>query len=249
MHKARLVDHFANLLNFPPEAVERAISGFSVSRQQMEAETPELWRSNREYRAYRRAFFEVPHATGEHVVFSPAMAEEGFTILNREAVFGQFPREWRSDSVTQSLGRLGNEAGKWFERVVEDSCRQIAFAGQRSATHYIGRGDTRIQIPPDVGEIDFIGYSAREQVLLILECKLVRYAFEPRYHRDDIYDFALAEQSHANKFRRKARWVQENLRRICTALRSLDPLRGVQIEPLRLQWQSQLCIPRWQVAS
>ncbi len=214
-----------------------APGGFPIPfmhKERMNAENRELWRPNREFRAFRRAFFEVPHATGEHFVFSPGMAEDAFTILIREAAFGQFPQEWRSDQLTQELGRLGNAAGRWFERVVEHNCQQISFVGQRSATHYIGSGEMRIRIPPDIGEIDFIGYSERERILLILECKLVRYSFEARYHRDDIYDFALSDQSHANKFRRKCAWVQNNLRQISAALNSLQPLRNVHIVPMRL---------------
>jgi hypothetical protein len=234
IHKARAIDRLAEFLHFPTDAVENAVRGFSISRAQMESEQRELWKPNREYRAYRRAFFEVPHLTGEHLIFSPAMAGEAFLIFSRETIFGQFPKEWQSEGVTSSLSRLSNLAGKWFERVVEDNCRAIGFVGRRSAKESLGEGEARIEIPQDVGEIDLVIHSERENLLLILECKLVRYSFEPRYFRDDIYDFALSRRSHSEKFRRKVRWAQDNLRLLCNALASTGPLRGVRVAPRRL---------------
>lgn len=231
IHKARALEQLAEFLHFPVNAIEQAVRGFSISRAQMESEQRELWKPNREYRAYRRAFFEVPHPTGEHFIFSPAMAGEAFLIFSRETVFGQFPKEWRSNALNSSLSRLSNLAGKWFERVVEDNCRAIGFVGRRSAKDILGERDARIEIPQDVGEIDLLVYSERENLLLILECKLIRYSFEPRYFRDDIHDFALSRRSHSDKFRRKVRWAQDNLEALCNALASTEPLRGVRVAP------------------
>jgi hypothetical protein len=234
VHKATAIDRLAAFLHFPTAAVERALSGFTISPAQMEAEQRELWQPNREYRAYRRGFFEVPHPTGDHFIFSPAMAGEAFLIFSREAVFGQFPQEWRSEAVNRSLGRLSNEAGRWFERVVEDNCRAIGFVGRRSAKERLGEGQARIEIPQDIGEIDLIAYSQREELLLILECKLVRYSFEARYFRNDISDFALARRSYAEKFRRKVEWMRDNLEELCRAIASQEPLRGVRVTPNRI---------------
>lgn len=234
VHRANAIERFAEFLQFPPEAVERALEGFSISRIQMEREGRELWRPNREYRAYRRAFFEVPHESGEHLIFSPAMAEEAFALFSRETVFGKFPAEWRSETVNRGLGRLSNLTGRWFERVVEDNCRSIGFVGLRSIDGGVGQGEQRIRIPENVGEIDLVVYSELESLLLVIECKLVRYSFEPRYFRDDIHDFALARRSHANKFRRKVQWVRDNSRMLCNALASTVTLRGMGIAPNRI---------------
>lgn len=231
MHKARAINLFADRLGFPREAVEHAVRGFAISRDQMESEQRELWKPNREYRAYRRAFFEVPHPSGDHLIFSPAMAGEAFLILGREAIFGQFPQEWRSDAVNASLSRLSNRAGKWFEQVVEDNCRAIGFVGLRSARDAIGDGDARIQIPQDVGEIDLLAYSESERLLVILECKLVRYSFEARYFRDDISDFALSRRSYAVKLRKKVKWLRDKVMAVCSALASVAPLRGSLVAP------------------
>jgi hypothetical protein len=234
LHKTTAIDRLAEHLHFPPAAVARAFSGFSISSAQMESEQRELWKPNREYRAYRRGFFEVPDPTGEHIIFSPAIAGEAFLILSREAVFGQFPQEWRSKAVKASLSRLSNQAGKWFERVVEDNCRTLGFLGRRSTKDRLGKRQVRIEIPQDVGEIDLIAYSQQESLLLILECKLVRYSFEPRYFRDDIYDFTQTRRAHAEKFRRKVGWVRDNLPALGIALASQEPLRGARVAPKQI---------------
>lgn len=231
IHKARAINWLVEHFGFPADAIERALRGFTISRAQMESAQRELWRPNREYRAYRRAFFEVPHHSGEHLIFSPAMAGEAFLTLSREVIFGQFPTEWRSEPVNASLSRLSNSVGRWFEQIVENNCRMIGFVGRRSAQGRFGDNEARIEIPQDIGEIDLLAYSEREHLLLILECKLVRFAFEPKYFRDDIKEFATARRSYAEKFRRKIQWVQDNLVGVCNALGSMIPLRGHRVAP------------------
>lgn len=222
IHKANTIAQVADHLNLPPEAVEHVVVGFSVSKEQMESEGREIWKPKQEYRAYRRGFFEFPHPTGPHLVFSKTMARESHYALTKDAVFKQVPAEWRSKSVNQSLGELSNSAGAWFEKVVEDNLKAINFVGKRSVKRGLGARGERITIPPDVGEIDFIGYSVPEKILIIVECKLVRDSSEPRFFRDDIADFVLdVKTSYIKKFRKKFRWVQDNLPTVCRALSSV----------------------------
>ncbi len=84
----------------------------------------------------------------------------------------------------------------------------------------IGQGPYRLEIPPDVGEIDFIGYSYTEKLLVVIECKLVRGVTEPRFFRDDISDFVTKPKSYLAKFNKKAQWVKDNVSTVCHALES-----------------------------
>lgn len=230
IHKARTIKSIADLLEFPPEAVERVINGFSMSKEQMESEDRDVWKPKREYRAYRRAFFELPRPSGQLLIFSRAMAQECFVILERETVFGHLPKEWRSAEVDRFLGRLSLSAGAWFEKVVEENFKAINYLG-RSVKNGIGVGDKRIPIPPDVGEIDFIGYSTSERTLLIAECKFVSYSFEPKYHRDDIDEFVTSKNSYVSKFRRKVQWVRDNFPLVSQAISSTY---GADVSPVQI---------------
>jgi hypothetical protein len=233
IHKEQVIKICADNLELRVEDVARVIEGFSISKDQIESEGRELWKPKQEYRAYRRGFFEFPHPTGAHLAFSREMAQESFLMLLKSAVFHQLPKEWISDSVKIALSHLSNEAGAWFERVVEDNLRTINIVGVRSAKNGIGVGTNRIAIPPDIGEIDFIGYSEVERLLVIVECKLSRDSSEPKLFRDDLSDFVQSKNSYIKKFRKKFEWVKANLEPICRALESTQG-RGAVIAPVRV---------------
>lgn len=218
IHKDRILDECAQKLGYSREAIEKVVAGFTISKEQMESEGREIWKPKQEYRAYRRGFFEFPHPSGLHLLFSKEMASECFAILRRGAIFGQFPVEWRSESVNRAMSMLANQTGVFFEKTVEENLKMINFFGIRSARKGIGIGDKRIVIPPDVGEIDFIGYSEAEKILLVAECKLVRDTFEPRFFRDDISSFITSKKSYINQLRRKVEWALANQSSIKEAL-------------------------------
>jgi hypothetical protein len=220
IHKAKILDLCAHAFGFSRDAVEKVIAGFTISKAQMELEEREVWKPKQEYRAYRRGFFEFPHSTGLHLIFSKEMAAESFAILRRGVIFGQFPAEWRSKSANRALSTLSNLTGEYFEKVVEENLKTINFLGVRSAKKGIGVGVKRISIPPDVGEIDFIGYAPIEKTLLVAECKLVRDSFEPKFFRDDISSFVTSKKAYINQLRKKVEWVWDNQSAIVDALDS-----------------------------
>jgi hypothetical protein len=230
IHKAQILDLCAERLDFARDEIKKVVAGFTISKQQMELEGREVWKPKQEYRAYRRGFFEFPHPSGEHLAFSKEMAAECFAILRRGVIFGQFPAEWRSESVNKSLSALSNLVGEHFEKVVEENLRTINFIGLRSAKKSIGVGEKRIVIPPDVGEIDFVGYSEVERIILIAECKIIRDSFEPRFFRDDVSDFVRSKKAYINQLRKKVEWARDNQASIYEALVSTGLYKG-SVEP------------------
>lgn len=220
--KKQIIDNCSRIFGFPREVIERVIAGFTLSKSQMEKEGRELWKPKQEYRAYRRAFFEYPYLSEPHLTFSKEMAKESFIVLRKDVVFKKMPAEWLSSSLEKALSTLSNEAGKWFETIVENNLQKIGYAGVKSAKGGIGLRDSRIIIPPEVGEIDYIGYSEKESLLLIGECKLVGDSFEPKLFRDDISEFVTSKKSYANKFKKKVDWTRNNLSLISRALDSMS---------------------------
>jgi len=219
--KGELIEKTSQLLGFSSDAVEKVISGFSVSKKQMDSEGRKVWKPKQEYRAYRRAFFECSHPAGQHVTFSKSMAEECLIFLVKDVIFKKLPKEWLNSSVNTALSHLSNEAGKWFEAIVESNIRACGFDGVKS-TKAIGNKEKRVRIPSDIGEIDYIGYSQKEKILLVAECKLVRDSFEPKFFQDDISEFITAKKSYIKKFRKKVNWVKENINSISQALESTN---------------------------
>jgi len=220
VHRDKTLGSLSSHLGFPQQSVEQILAGFSISKSNLETEGREIWKPKQEYRAFRRGIFEVPHSTGTHLVFSKAMAKECAIQLIGGAVFQDLPPEWRSNQVNLALEALSNEAGKWFEQVVLDNLEAVGILGVKSLRNGIGQQDKRIPIPSDVGEIDYLGYSPKENLLVVGECKMVRGGFEPKYFRDEISEFVTGKKSYFGKFQKKVDWVRNNLTDICRALSS-----------------------------
>ena len=217
--------HFSNLVNIvsqhtqlPAKTVETILNGFTITKARMESEGREVWKPKQEYRAFRRAFFEMPQSSGTHIAFSERMAMESWLQLTLNVVFNQFPVEWRNPSVDTSLAMLSNLAGTWFEKIVEENLGKIGFKGLRSIKKMTGEHHNRVHIPADVGEIDFLGYSENEKLMLIAECKMVQGSYEGKFFRDDISAFVTCKKSYSRKFSRKVQWVIQNREAVISAL-------------------------------
>lgn len=222
VHKQNSIEALVKATGASPAALDNAISGFLITKEKMEEEGREVWKPKQEYRAYRRAFFEVWHETGPHIAFSRSMAQECLLQLISESVFKKVPPEWASEEVSKAGDALSNRAGSWFESVVYQNLARVGIVGLKSQKKGFGVGPSRLEIPGDVGEIDFIGYSNVEELLVLIECKLVRGVTEPKFFRDDIYDFVTKQKSYLTKFNKKAQWIKDNLSEVQKALAS-DP--------------------------
>ncbi len=134
VHKEKFITILSKELKLPKESIQKAIAGFSLSKKQMETEGRQAWNSKQEYRAYRRAFFEMPHPSGTHITFSKYMAKECLTLFLKDVAFKRFPKEWLSPSVDKALSTLSNKAGKWFEDIVEENIKTLGYKGIKSAS-------------------------------------------------------------------------------------------------------------------
>ncbi|MBE9140644.1 hypothetical protein IQ254_26165 [Nodosilinea sp. LEGE 07088] len=139
------------------EILRDVISGFSLTKQKMEAEGREIWKPRQEYRAFKRGFFEVPHSTGKHLIFSKKMAIESLNMLVKGMVFKDIPSEWDNNKTQKAVSKLSNKAGQWFERNVEGHLAKIGFQGKQSVAK-LKFQDVRMRIPDEVGEIDYQGH-------------------------------------------------------------------------------------------
>jgi hypothetical protein len=233
LHRANIIETLHQFTKLPIKAIEIVLDGFTIRKADMESEGREVWKPKQEYRALRRAFFEVPHPTGTHLAFAKRMALESLYQLIISVVFRQIPPEWKSETVDAAIAALSNEGGKWFEIVVENSIRGIGFAGLRSIKKQIGKKDSVIKIPTEVGEIDFLGYSESEKILLIAECKMVQGGLEGKFFRDDIKEFVTSKKSYFKKYSRKVKWLQDNTSLVINALNSIG-LYAPPIQPLTI---------------
>lgn len=218
IHRGRSINLISQVSGIDKKIIRKTIEGFSISKRHMELEGREIWKPRQEYRAFRRGFFEFPHPTGLHLIFSKKMAIEALAMLSKGVVFRELPFEWKNEATDEALSKLSNRAGQWFEEVVKNNLDNLGFLGVKSIKRITDTQGNKITVPADVGEIDYIGFSKRERLLIIIECKLVSDSPEPKFIRNDISEFITSKKSYLNKFRRKFTWVQTNCQSVFPAL-------------------------------
>ncbi len=219
-NKISVVRGLSKALSHTESEVELALSGFLLTKKNMSEDQRALFKPQQEYRAYRRGMFEMQWQGEVYITWSPRMAFETYVQLVTDMTFQKCPPEWRKGGITFALNRLSNEAGKWFEDAVANNLRSFGIRGRNSFKQGIGTGNKRVLIPQEVGEIDFLGYSDAERLLVIVECKLIRGGTEPRLFRDDIAAFVNGPNSYVQKFSRKVDWVRQNSQMITEALKT-----------------------------
>jgi hypothetical protein len=201
----------------PRTSIERAIDGFCVSASKLISERRVVWKPKQESRAYRRGFFVFPHETGPHLAFSRAMARESLMQLVNWVCYKRLPIEWQTPLTSKALERLSLAASEWFEEAVCRNLNALGIVGRRMH-RTVGSGQQQVRIPDSVGEIDFLGYHAAQQLLILIESKMVMTGLEGRYWRDDVDEFVRRSGSYAERFRRKVLWVKENRDALTMAL-------------------------------
>jgi hypothetical protein len=216
VHRGHVIDELAKF-GRSRSAIERAIDGFSVTTERLLAERRVVWKPKQEARAYRRAFFVLPHETGPHLAFSREMARENLMQLVTWATYKQLPVEWKTSVTCKALENLSSTASKWFEHVVSRNLKSLGIVGQRRRTT-IGRVGQLIQIPDSVGELDFVGYHLQERLVVLIESKMVMSGLEPCNWRHDLDRFVLDRGAYAERFRRKLSWIKENFPAVAGAV-------------------------------
>jgi len=218
INRENLIDQLAEASGFHKVVLSKVIDGFTVTPQSLIAEKRVIWNPKQQSRALRRGFFLFPHETGVHLMFSRSMAIENTIHLMTSVPYQKLPREWETRKLGTALKRLSNTGSIWFEQQVRRNMEILGFQGG-NVKHRIGQGHTRIVIPSKVGEIDFIGYNARENLLVLLECKMALTGLEARIWRDDLDRFVKRKGAHREQLIRKADWILKEFESVCLALK------------------------------
>lgn len=203
-----------------PDCIGRLLDGFTVTRQNMIQENRQVWKPKQEYRAYRRGFFEFPHASGPHLTFSPNMAKECILVLMRDLAFQYLPKEWKDPALKEASASLSNRSGEEFERIIQKLMKARGFQLAASFKNSIGTGAARLVVPAEIGEMDCLAYSQSLQLMVLLECKLVQAGTEPTRFRDDLDQFN-NKKGFFVKIEKKLTWVRNNMAAVCQALESI----------------------------
>lgn len=220
--KSQIVSQLGKLLNKSPSAIERALAGFSISADLLELEERAIWKPKQKYRAHRRGLFQFPHETGEHLAFSRSMAKETLMQLCGGICYQHVPDEWRCNKTNKAVRRLSNAASDWFEDVVARNLVSIGFTGGKMA-RFIGSNSEAVRIPDSVGELDFVGYNDRENLIVLIEAKMSQTGLDARHWRDDLDRFLNGKKPYRDQFLRKLDWVSKQRAAIVKCLGGNGP--------------------------
>lgn len=187
----------------------RILEGFCLSSETLIER--ELYKPKQEYRAYKRAFFKDHFEGKELVFFSPRMATECLELLVSDVPFQKLPEEWKSESVKSALDVMSFKAGRWFEKIVVGNLETLDIIGSSSVKTLKISSTKKVNVPPEVGEIDFLGFHEEQELLVIIEIKQVGFTTEPRMYLDDLSKFVTKTKSYSDRFRKKINWAIENV--------------------------------------
>jgi hypothetical protein len=191
------------------EAARTIIEGFTIRPDAMKSEGRTIIKPNQIHRAWRRGFFEFPHPDGLHITFSRQMAREALLTLINQTHFQKFPPEWtESKPVREAIARVDNESSDTFEQAVATALASLDIVGVASLDTYRLKDGSRHEVPEEVGEIDFVGYSANDNCLVLLEAKMVSPGANVKRFRADIQSFVTDDDSHEAQLRRKVEWAK-----------------------------------------
>ena len=189
-----------------PKTAQLVVAGFTLSRAVMAAEGREMWNVKQNHRAFRRPLFEFPHYTGKHLVWSRGMARESILALMSGATFQKLPSEWLIPEVRAGLSALSNQTGLWFENLAIENLSRLGLNGKHYKTNIPINGGF-LEVPAEVGEIDFLAGAPAQQMMILAEFKMVEMATEPKFYRDDVSQFVTKKNSYTSRFQRKIKWI------------------------------------------
>lgn len=217
--RAGILSRLIDLTGVSRDTIEKVVDGFTIDAANLRRERRDYWDPKRHHRSFRRGFFRVPTRQGDHLVWSSEMASQSLAFLVIDIAFGLYPEEWHSNEVSRAVEALRQSGTRWFESETERNLKLLGFKGKPSQQNRFGTADKRINLP--VGQLDFFGYSEREELLVLLECKMLRSGTEPKWWRREVTDFVSGDRSYAQKLRSKAHWVLTNMDAVCEAAKSV----------------------------
>lgn len=222
-----VVKQISRQFDFEPRLVRRIIDGLLLTKRKLQASETPIWKIDRQNnRISRRPIVGLRLWDGHfYLGWSPVILDQMLNHFNELMIYRELPQEWMKGEVKTELERLSGEVSDWFENEVIRLLSERGFTG-RSVNRGIGRGQSQISNPK--GQIDFLGFNNELGVLLVAECKLVKWSGNAAAENGDYKDFIRNDEkpkkkTYADKLKMKYEWVCENASDVMHALASEYP--------------------------
>lgn len=210
-------------------AVRKILDGFTLTKQKLETmrQSSDLlpWKITKEKMRIARKPLIGLDFEGHYCLFwSPVMVRDLLNYFNGLLAFQEIPKEWQSEEMSAGMIALQKESSDWLEEEIGRLLAKRGFVG-RNVKSSIGKTPRQISLGE---QIDYLGYHSDFNLLLVCECKLVKWSSEPRDFYDDYCEFVKninkpTKETYSGQLERKFIAVMKNPTGVVDALISEFP--------------------------
>lgn len=203
------VSKAANITN---DKIDALVNGITLSWDTSNRKR-EIWNYVQQERSRKRPLIKINYNGNNCRLFSPVMLGNRICDIGEDIILSpqdRLPKEWDRGLIKKQLSQANTEIGKWFEHLTIDLLKTVDILGFKPGNKIRLSADETIQINSKIGPPDFIGFSPKDNAVIIIECKLLDCVFESKGIQGELIKFLYGEKNYTQKLREKINWIQEN---------------------------------------
>ena len=213
-----LKDGFVKDCNIPQKCVELFFNTFSLTQEELKTYPREIFKTKQKNRLKSKFIIQLDWNGVTHSMWTYEMMNEGIAMFLDFLSYNGLPEEWKTPNMLKSFAEITRHFGGEFEIYASNHLHNWNIVGQ-SYKKVLPCG---IDIPRNVGEIDFLGYSCDHKCIVCFEFKNVRYSTDPLEFRDDLDKFINKDDSYFSKFEKKVEFIKEHVSELATFFKEKD---------------------------
>ena len=190
--------------------VDLFFNTFSLTQYELQTNPREIFKTKQRNRLKIKSILQINLSGEDYSMYTKETIDEGRIMLVDSLIYKTLPEEWQNDDMKLSFSRINKQFGSDFEKLVCDYLSKKMFEGRSYKNNMPCKG----KIPPEVGEIDYLGFSRKEKCIVCFEFKNVRGSTDPLEFRDDLNQFIYKRDSYLNKYRKKVEFVKSNISKL-----------------------------------
>jgi hypothetical protein len=210
--KNDLIHNIAEQIKRPEKKIQDILDGLILKKSHFVQNKRTFQKYKQLYRVGKRPFIEIEKPDGKYLTWSNEMLKERLNFLDNDFIFKTLPTEWVNGKTLLSVDRISNDAGRWFENQVKQNFLKRGIVGDKIKDKILpGKKSLNCGL---VGGFDFIGYSQKDNLIILVECKFINPGFEPRSYYDDIDSFTNSRNGFVKKLDKKVEWLLSNFNEV-----------------------------------
>lgn len=213
-----LRDGIVKDFDIPQKCVDIFFKTFSLTREELKANPREIFKTKQKNRLKSKFIIQLDWSGVTHSMWTYEMMNEGIAMFVDSLSYNGLPEEWKTPNMLKSFAEITRHFGGEFEIYASNHLHNWGFVGQS----YKKTLPCGIDIPNQVGEIDFLGYSSEQKCIVCFEFKNVCYSTDPLEFRDDLDKFIYKDNSYFSKFNRKVEFIKEHVSELAVFFKEKD---------------------------